>query len=84
MDQPPILEEDPESALANVPLWALSPVEALCGIISASLISPFVSIIDTSISANAGGVNTLKAALTTGFKMLFFQPHKFIAWRPFQ
>ncbi len=60
------------------------PVEWACGVTAASLMAPFVAIIDTSISANAGGVNTLKGALKEGFKMLFTKPMTFLRWRPFQ
>ena len=70
--------------ISHVPMWALLPTEWLCGITSAALMSPFVAIIDTSISANAGGVTSLKDALSNGFAVLFKQPLTFLKWRPFQ
>lgn len=68
---------------SQVPLSLLLPMEWACGIVSASLMAPFVAIIDTSISANAGGVRSLKDALKEGFKMLFTKPATFLRWRPF-
>lgn len=74
---------DAKDDVSHVPLWALLPTEWLCGVTSAALMSPFVSIIDTSISANAGGVSSLKDAMKSGFSMLFKSPQKFLKWRPF-
>jgi hypothetical protein len=70
--------------LGTVPLMWMLPAEWACGLLSASLMAPFVAIIDTSISANAGGVRSLKDALKEGFRMLLTQPATFLRWRPFQ
>ena len=72
------------STVAHVPLYVLLPTEWVCGVASASLMAPFIAVIDTSISANAGGVKSLKEGLVGGFKMLFTQPRQFLKWRPFQ
>lgn len=75
---------DEKNPIDDVPMWALLPTEWLCGITSASLMAPFIAVIDTSISANAGGVKPLKQALADGFRMMFKEPAKFLKWRPFQ
>jgi hypothetical protein len=66
------IPEDPS------PLSVRIGAEALCGIVSALLVAPAVSIIDKAIVSNASGREKLVPCLLNGIKELVKTPIKFI------
>ena len=60
------------------PLYVRLTVETISGITTALLVSPFVSIIDKSITTNASGIEPLVPAVKNGLKTLFLRPIYFL------
>ena len=70
---------DPISkCLDTIPLSEKLVIETGAAIGAAAMVSPFISIIDVAIFANASGRETLTTAIRSGFKKLVFHPFQFL------
>ncbi|CAK7211763.1 hypothetical protein SCUCBS95973_001229 [Sporothrix curviconia] len=57
--------------------------DAASGFTAASLVAPFIAIIDRSIMENASGANTLAGSLRSSFATLFRHPQQILLGKPF-
>src|SRR5688572_10338294 len=60
------------------PLHVSLLVDSACGVTAASLVAPFISIIDKSIFSNASGKEKMRMALYNGFQSLIRNPITFV------
>src|ERR1700686_5531346 len=57
--------------------------EVLAGALAASVVSPFITIVDKSITANASGRQQLLDGILSGLKLLMNNPMKFVRKKEF-